>query len=308
LKRYAFLTLLVSVCLQSPAPQAASDLVWAPQKGFVTGFSQREPALAGFKGVLYSAWIANDASRAIMITSDASGEFGRGRRINGIDSSADAPALAAFGNRLCLAWRANDPSRGIYASCTSDPDRDWPAGRRLPAVSDVAPAMAWYGRELFVFWRADSHRMHITGSRDGEEWSAGRPINQVDSSREAPAAAVFDGRLTIAFRANDDSNAIFIDSTKNPHDDWPAADLMNRTDSTPRRPALAVLGRTLYLAWTANDPGHALFVASSRDGKRWAPARWWTGRSPASSRPPSRQPRPGRASPGPEPTRCGGSV
>jgi hypothetical protein len=57
--------------------------------------------------------------------------------------------------------------------------------------------------------------------------------------------------LTIAFRANDDSNAIFIDATKNPHDTWPRADLMNGTESTPRRPALAVLGQTLYLAWTA---------------------------------------------------------
>jgi hypothetical protein len=134
-----------------------------------------------------------------------------------------------------MSWRANDPSRGIYISCTTDPDGAWPAGRRINAVSDVAPAMAALGRDLFIVWRGDSHRMHISGSRDGEKWSTGKPINQLDSTPEAPAVAAFEGKLFVAFRANDPSNSIFITSNNKPLDDWSIGKHVNDRESTPRR-------------------------------------------------------------------------
>ena len=265
-----FILLVLAPCLRLSAQRPSGESLWTSDHPFPTGVSSRQPALAMFNNTLYAAWIANDQTRALLIGArGADGIVPRARRINGADSSLDEPAMAAFGNRLCLSWRANDPSRGIYISCTSDPEATWPAGRRINAVSDVAPAMAALGRDLFIVWRADSRRMHITGSRDGEKWSVGKAINELDSTPEAPAVAAFDGRLFVAFRANDPSNSIFVTSNNKPLDDWSKGKRINDRDSTPRRPALAATRGTLYLTWTADNISHRLFYSSSSDGKKW---------------------------------------
>jgi hypothetical protein len=84
----------------------------------------------------------------------------------------------------------------------------------------------------------------------------------------APAMAMFGGRLYLAFRANDSSNALYITSTSDgvhwqaPADDIGDIELANA-------PAMTVFGGQLYIAFRANNSSDGLYLISSSDGANW---------------------------------------
>jgi hypothetical protein len=86
----------------------------------------------------------------------------------------------------------------------------------------------------------------------------------------APAEAVFNNRLYVAFRANDSSNELLITSS---------SDGVNFTAATAypniqmgSAPALAVFNGSLYVAFRSNDSRNILFISSSSDGSTFPTA------------------------------------
>ncbi|MGA2890264.1 MAG: carbohydrate-binding protein [Terracidiphilus sp.] len=80
----------------------------------------------------------------------------------------------------------------------------------------------------------------------------------------APAMAVFNSKLYVAFRANDASNALFVTSSSDGVNFPTATGYGNLLMGSA--PALAVFNNKLFVAFRANDSSNALFVTSSSDG------------------------------------------
>ena len=89
--------------------------------------------------------------------------------------------------------------------------------------------------------------------------------------------AAFNGKLYIAFQANDPSHLLYVTSS---------SDGVNFT--TPAKayggisigsaPAMTVFDGNLYIAFQANDPSHMLYVTSSSDGVNFTtPAKGYPG-------------------------------
>lgn len=88
-----------------------------------------------------------------------------------------------------------------------------------------------------------------------------------NSTSAGPAAVEFNGRLYLAFKANDSSNQIYVMSSAN-GTTWDASAPVPG-NSTSADPTLAVFNNRLYLAFKANDSSNQIFVMSSSDGSTW---------------------------------------
>jgi Alpha-L-arabinofuranosidase B, catalytic len=93
----------------------------------------------------------------------------------------------------------------------------------------------------------------------------------------APAMATFDGKLYVAFQADDPSHMLFVTSTADGVNfASPALGLAGI--SIGSAPAMAAFNNRLYIAFQANDPSHSLFVTSSTDGVHFTtPAQGYPG-------------------------------
>ena len=95
-------------------------------------------------------------------------------------------------------------------------------------------------------------------------WSSGNSVNQL--SQTAPALAVFNGTLFLAFVATDGTNNLYVCSSTDGVN-WTGGEKVNQLSQ--KAPALAVFNGTLFLAFVATDGTNNLYVCSSTDGVNW---------------------------------------
>ena len=201
-------------------------------------------------------------------------------------SIGSSPAAAVFQGGIYIAFQANDPSHSLYLSSSSD-GKTW----TTPAVGypgiqlGSAPAMAEFKGRLYIAFQANdpSHSLYVTSSSDGKTWTTpavgypgiqigGTPnINPVDGSVATPtvlAMAEFNGRLYIAFQANDSSHSLYLTSSSD-GTTWTTPAVGYPGIQIGGAPAMAAFNGYLYIAFQANDPSHSLYVTRSSDGSTW---------------------------------------
>ena len=232
------------------------------------------PAMAVFNNRLYVAFLANDSSNILYITSSSDGvNFTAATAYPNIQMGS-TPALAVFNGSLYVAFRSNDSRNILFVSSSTD-GVTFPAGTAYTnIVMGGAPSLAVYNNQLVVGFRANdaSNILFTTSSSDGVTFPAGTPSSAVAMGSD-PSLAVLGGQLYVAFRANDASNQLFVTSSSTATN-FPGATGypgMVMGDG----PALTSFNGTLYVSFQAGDSSNRLFVAaasaaSGSGGSCWA--------------------------------------
>ena len=252
--------------------QTVSFPAGTPYANFQMGSA---PAMAVFNNKLYVAYLANDSSNILYITSSSDGvNFAAATAYPNIQMGS-APALAVFNGSLYVAFRSNDSRNILFISASSD-GVTFPAGTGYANIAmGGAPSLAVYNNQLFVGFRANdsSNILFTTSSSDGVTFPAGTPSPAVAMGSD-PSLAVVGGQLYAAFRANDSSNQLFVTSSS-AGTNFPGATGypgMVMGDG----PALTAFNGTLYVSFQAGDSSNRLFVAaasattSGSGGSCWA--------------------------------------
>ena len=142
-----------------------------------------------------------------------------------------------------LAFVANDGTDRLLISSSAN-GQTWNPGTEVNQFSKLAPALAVWQNKLWLAFVADNatNDLLVCNSANGKDWSqAALVTNQVTNqfTKMAPALAVWDNKLWLAFVADNATNDLLICSTANgqtwsqPHS-WP-------TRSSKMAPTLAWL-------------------------------------------------------------------
>lgn len=232
------------------------------------------PAMAVFNNKLYVAYLANDSSNILYITSSADGvNFAAATAYPNIQMGS-APSLGVFNGRLYVAFRSNDSRNILFISSASDGVTFPTATGYTNIAMGGAPSLAVFNSQLFVGFRANdsSNILFTTSSSDGVTFPAGTPSPAVAMGSD-PSLAVLGSQLYVAFRANDSSNQLFVTSSSTGTGFPGATGYPGMVLGAG--PALATFNGTLYVSFQAGDSSNRLFVAaasatSGSGGSCWA--------------------------------------
>lgn len=113
-------------------------------------------------------------------------------------------------------------------------------------------------------------RLWASGAAKGGAWADQAPVPGANSP-SAPALAVFQHTLHMAWRAEDDTDSIWLSSTGDGNS-W-ATPWNLPYVGTSERPALSAVGdagaETLYLAWKGQGRDQSIYWSASTDGQKW---------------------------------------
>jgi putative hemolysin len=104
----------------------------------------------------------------------------------------------------------------------------------------------------------------ITLTGGGHVWSPDSPVGQ--TSKNAPALAMFDDLLWAAFVADDSTNNILVCSSAD-GESWTTNTRIGQTSSAA--PSLAAFDGKIWLAFIADNSSNNVLVCSSTDGEHW---------------------------------------
>jgi len=194
---------------------------WGPETVVVSGVvhsSKAGPAVAAFGRTLQMAYIANNESNTLLRVGSATGvNWGPETAVVSgvVHSSKAGPALAAFNGQLHMAYIANNETNTLLHIASSDgvnwgPETAVSSG--LTHSSKAGPALAAFNGQLHMVYIANNETntlLHIA-SFDGVNWGPETVVSSglTHSSKAAPALAVLDGQLHMAYIANNESNML----------------------------------------------------------------------------------------------------
>src|SRR5215467_15749926 len=175
---------------------------------------------------------------------------------------------------MYLAFVANNNTNRLLTSHSSN-GKSWQpstqvgseSSKRPPAISFISSGPQ--GFTLGFVANDASNQLLVSHSADGQSWSPNTPV-QNQSSKAAPALAVFGGKLWIAFVANNASNQLLVSSSADGVTWKPSTQVQNQ--SSKAAPALAVFENKLWIAFVASDASNQLLVSHSAGGKNWSPS------------------------------------
>jgi hypothetical protein len=261
--------------LVSPVEETAPGTTGLGPHAVVTEASKCAPALAVFDGKLWMAFVANNDTNTLLLSSSPDGvNWTREKPPN--ESSKCSPALAGSEERLYLAFVADNDSNDLLVTSTDD-GMSWTRGAAPNESSKCGPALSGnYGlvpnepENSFRLWMAfvannDSNDLLITESIDGGmSWQRQKPPNE--SSKFAPAlAAVSFETEFIAFVANNDTNTLLITKSTDGGNSWVRQKPPN--ESSKDAPSAVALGGDLFwLAFVANNDTNTLLASFTDDG------------------------------------------
>ena len=107
----------------------------------------------------------------------------------------------------------------------------------------------------------------MTSSSDGVTWANAWAVPNIAIGSQ-PALATVNGKLYVAWRADDPSNAAWIASSSDGVN-FSSLVLSGQTMGESSSPALAVAGTTLYYIYGANDAANEMLVTTTSDGSSW---------------------------------------
>ena len=175
---------------------------------------------------------------------------------------------------MYLAFVANNDTNRLLVSNSGD-GKNWQpssqvgneSSKRAPAISFISSGPQ--GFTLGFVANDASNQLLVSHSADGKTWSPNTQV-QNQSSKAAPALAVFENKLWIAFIANDASNQLLVSHSADGKTWSPSTQVQNQ--SSKAAPALAVFDNRLWIAFVANDASNKLLVSHSAGGKTWSPS------------------------------------
>jgi hypothetical protein len=140
-----------------------------------------------------------------------------------------------------------------------------------------AQQSAWADDSIYTFWQANesSNQIFYSASYDGTDWFSydeqtfSQSINSADSTSATPAAAAYNDKLYVVWKASDPSNRIYY-SASSDGNIWPDGQPINSVDSTSAAPAVVAFDEKLYVFWKASDPSNRIYYSVSSDGKNWS--------------------------------------
>jgi hypothetical protein len=180
-----------------------------------------------------------------------------------------------------LAFIANDNSKSLL-TCHSTNGQDWSDRGHVKnpdqtQSSKAAPALAVFQDKLWVAFVAnnDTDQLLVCNSGNGQDWSDNSMVKNPDqsqSSRTAPALAVFQDKLRVAFVANNGTDQLLVCNSTNGRDWSDRGHVKNpdQTQSSRTAPALAVFQDKLWVAFVANNGTDQLLVCNSTNGRDWS--------------------------------------
>jgi len=172
---------------------------------------------------------------------------------------------------LYLAFVANNNTNSLLVTYSGN-GKDWadstPVGsessKRPPAISFASSGPQ--GFTLGFVANDASNQLLVSHSDNGQSWKPNTSV-QNQSSKAAPALAVFKNKLWIAFVANDAGNQLLVSRSDDGVTWQPSKKVQNQ--SSKAAPALAVFDNKLWIAFVANDSSNNLLVSRSADGVTW---------------------------------------
>jgi hypothetical protein len=186
-------------------------------------------------------------------------------------------------NNLWTAFIADNGSNEILAASLPEGET-WTPSVSINETSRFTPSLALFGGKLYIACVTDdvdsatsvpSNRIFLCSITDGVSWSSATFFHQY--SQYAPSLAVWNGKLHLAFVANDPSNGLLVYYSSTPDDrtSWSATVPVNQT--TASAPSLAAYGPSgqtgeLYLAFVAENGSNDIFVCSLAAGGTWSSA------------------------------------
>jgi hypothetical protein len=186
-------------------------------------------------------------------------------------------------NNLWAAFIANNGSNDILVASAPD-GVNWTPSVPINETSPFTPSLALFEGKLYVAFITDdensatgvpSNRIFLCSTTDGVSWSNATFFHQ--HSKFAPSLAVWNGKLHVAFVANNSSNTLLVYYSSTPGDpsSWSATVAVNQTSANA--PSLAAYGPSgqtgdLYLAFVANNGSGDIFVCSLPAGGVWSKA------------------------------------
>jgi len=186
-------------------------------------------------------------------------------------------------NYLWTAFIADNGSNDILAASSAD-GVNWTPSVPINQTSPFTPSLALFDGKLYVAFITNdvdsatgvpSNRIFLCSTTDGVSWDSAIFFHQY--SQCAPSLAVWNGKLHVAFVANDPSNRLLVNYSSTPDDptSWRATVPVNQTSaSAPSLAAYGPSGQTgeLYLAFVAENGSNDIFVCSLASGGAWSPA------------------------------------
>lgn len=187
-------------------------------------------------------------------------------------STSASPALAYFKGKMYIAFKSNNANNQIIIGSSSKGIWGNFYSLSQQSTSD-APALAVFNDTLFLAWKANdnSNKIYYAMSTNGVNWTWPSQNNYLpgQSTSAAPALAGYNGKIYIAWKANDPSNRIFYGSSLN-GTSWASSYSSVPDQATSAAPALAAFKDRLFLAWKANDDSNRIYYAYSTNGTTWS--------------------------------------
>ncbi len=244
-----------------------SGATWSSDNSVPEQTSKTAPALAvAPDGTLYLVFVANNKGNSLLyVSSQDNGATWSSDNPIPEQASKTAPALAvASGGTLHLVFVANNEGNSLLYISSQDNGATW--GNYGPVsgqASKTAPALAVASdgtlHLAFVMDDDSNSLVHISSQDSGATWSNVSHIGR--SSVLAPALAILNNRLYLAFVANDGSNQLYVVSSQDGIQ-WTSKQEIGR--SSVLAPTLTVLNNRLYLAFVASDGSNQLSIISSQ--------------------------------------------
>jgi hypothetical protein len=184
-------------------------------------------------------------------------------------------------DNLWTAFIADNGSNDILVA--SSPDGvSWNPSVPINQTSPFTPALALFAGKLYCAFITNdvdsatgvpSNRIFLCSTTDGVSWSAATYINH--QSQFAPALAVWNGKLHIAFVGNSAAKELYVYYTTTPEvvGSWTASAAINHTSiCAPSLAAFGPAGQTgsLYLAFVPENGGNGISVCAQPVGGAWS--------------------------------------
>jgi len=175
--------------------------------------------------------------------------------------SQASPSLATFKNDVWVAFLGKS-SNEIYA-CSSSDGINWSTVDTHPVkqTSSSPPSLCQttFNNKLWMAFRGATTNEVLVCSFDGTNWSTDRSIGQ--TTQAAPAIAVHDGKLWVAFIANNATLDILLCSSTDGKNWSPNVPVPGQ--SSALAPALAAYNDELWVAFIANNGSNNILAYSS---------------------------------------------
>ena len=180
---------------------------------------------------MHLAFVANDNSNSLLTCHSTNGtDWSDNKKVRN-ESSKMAPTLSYFSSGprpFTLGFIANNPHESLLTSFSGNGE-DWSVDSPVmnPSQSQSSkcpPALAVFQNKLWIAFVAsnDTNQLLICNSSNGTDWSNNIPVknpSRSQSSKRAPALAVYQNKLWIAFVASNDTNQLLVCNSSN-GTDW----------------------------------------------------------------------------------------